>query len=345
MIDVPQKRIQVVYFQRKRRPNANFSLEFIFDDVRSRLQDEIDAVVRIAPCQSNGLFRRLWICLDAIWHQGHVNHVTGDTNFVAIGLSRRCTILTVLDCGFLHREPGLRRWLLKKIWLDLPVRSATVVTTISESARQEIVALTGCAADKVIVVPVAVSDAFQPSPREMNTESPRILQIGTAPNKNLLRSIEALSGIPCTLVVIGKLNMQTREALTSHQISFENYFELSDEQMRRQYHLADIVLFPSTYEGFGMPIVEGQRVGRPVVTSNLSSMPEVAGDGACLVNPLDVASIRAGVLRVLEDAAFRQELILNGFVNARRFDAEQIARQYHAVYHRLAALPSSAGDD
>jgi glycosyltransferase involved in cell wall biosynthesis len=84
-----------------------------------------------------------------------------------------------------------------------------------------------------------------------------------------------------------------------------------------------------------MPILEAQTVGRPVVTSNISSMPEVAGSAACLVDPYSVESIRAGVLRVIEDAEYRANLISAGFENTQRFKAETVARAYAELYAEL----------
>src|SRR5262249_49098549 len=103
------------------------------------------------------------------------------------------------------------------------------------------------------------------------------------------------------------------------------------------YHEADVVLFASTYEGFGLPILEAQATGRPVVTSNLHSLPEVAGPAACLVDPFDVASIHAGVLRVLSEPLYRENLISAGFENVKRFTAQKIAAKYAALYESILA--------
>lgn len=84
-----------------------------------------------------------------------------------------------------------------------------------------------------------------------------------------------------------------------------------------------------------MPIIEAQRVGRPVVTSNCSSMPEIAGDGACYVDPMDVTSMRDGFIRVIRDEAFRERLIQCGFTNANRFNLDSVARRYLELYREV----------
>lgn len=330
--------MQVTYFQRRRRPNANFSLEFIFDNVRQCLNGQISARVHTAPVVSNGFFRRLWISLDAMFHQGEINHVTGDINYVAAFLSHRRTIVTILDCGFLKRGQGLRRWLLKVVWLNLPVWRSRIVTTISESAKSDIVKWSGCDPKKVVVIPVAISDKFRPSVKPTFGSPPRLLQVGTAVNKNISRLAEALREIPCILVIIGKLNDELRQKLQECHVNFENQMNLDFDALIEQFQLADIVMFASTDEGFGMPILEAQAVGRPVVTSNTSSMPEVAGDAACLVDPFDVSSIREGIRTVIENQGYREELIRRGFENVKRFDANRIADQYLDVYKGLAAV-------
>ncbi len=334
--------MRVHYFQRLRRPNANYSLEFIFDDVRSRLKDRIEAHAVIAPCYSNGLTRRVLIAVHALLKQGEVNHVTGDITFVVPVLDGHRTLLTMLDCGNVLGSRGLKRFLLKSLWLDLPVRHATLVTTISEQARREILELTGCEPEKVVVVPVAISDRFVFTPKPALSDPPRILAVGTSPNKNLKRLIPALEGIACILVMIGTPLQGTAELLRKHRVVYETHVGLSAAGVREQYERADVVAFASTYEGFGMPILEGQAVGRPVVTSNVSSMPEVAGDGALLVDPLDIASIREGILRVLSDADLRASLVERGRKNVERFNSRCIAAQYLSLYEEVARRAAAA---
>lgn len=334
---LPREKLRVHYFQRRKRPNSNFSLEFIFDDVRRRLSGEIEARTITAPWYSNGLVPRIGIAMHAAATQGAINHVTGDITFVAIALRKRNTVLTMLDCGSVLQSAGIKRMVLQKLWLELPVARSSVITTISEQSKSEIVKLTDCDPSKVVVVPVAISESFTFSPKPFNQTEPRILALGTAPNKNLGRLLAALEGLSCTLVVIGQLQREHLEAINAKGLKVENYCNLTAAEVVEQYRRCDLVAFASYYEGFGMPIIEGQAVGRPVLTGNVSAMPEVAGDAALLVDPFDVRSIRAGIKRIVEDGPLRETLVERGRDNVKRFDAERIARQYLQIYRRISA--------
>jgi len=329
--------MQVTYFQRKPRPNANFSIELVFEGVRRELAERIDARVCVAPVCSDGLLPRLRIAWHARRHQGEINHVTGDTNFTALALDGKRTILTNLDCGYIVRTRGLRRWLLRRIWLQLPVKHVAAVTTISTQIKEEIVHYTNCPPDKIHVIPVAVSPQFKPCSREFHTERPRILHLGTAPNKNLPRLIEAVTGLPCTLVIIGQLHDDVLRQLEQTGVVYENHLNLPAPDVVRQYEQSDLVAFVSLYEGFGVPILEAQAVGRPVLTSNRLPMSDVAGEGACLVDPTDVKSIRGGIDCIMRDADFRGRLIESGFENVKLYQPQQIAQQYLALYEKVLA--------
>ena len=163
-----------------------------------------------------------------------------------------------------------------------------------------------------------------------------ILQIGTAPNKNIPNLIAAIKGIPCVLQIVGKKVEEYEHLLKQNNIQYTYEWDLSNEEMIKKYEQADIMTLVSTYEGFGMPILEAQAIGRPVITSNILSMPEVAGNGACLVNPTDIQEIRKGILKIIQDDAYRAELINAGVENCKRFDPDIIADQYMKLYETIA---------
>lgn len=166
-------------------------------------------------------------------------------------------------------------------------------------------------------------------------DCPRVLVVGTARNKNIQRIAVALKGVRCRLHIIGEPSSEDLAVLKLNEIDFESEVDLSSDQIVDAYRRCDLLLFPSTYEGFGMPILEAQATGRPVVTSNVASMPDVAGDAACLVDPFSTDAIRDGVLRVIEDADYREELVRLGFENVKRFQPDVIADAYYSLYRKI----------
>ncbi len=275
------------------------------------------------------------ILCHAFLQQGDVTHITGDITFAGLLLSRKSTILTIHDCGILKRKKGFRKWLLRKLWFEWPMLHARFVTTVSQTAADDLKAECRFDPSKLIVIPNAISEKFQYHPKTFERNCPRILHIGTAPNKNLPRLIEAISDLPIELVVIGKLDDEQKLALERQQVRFTNLMSLSHEEVIQEYRKADIVCYASLYEGFGLPILEAQATGRPVLTSNRCSMPDVAGGAAILVEPESVESIRSGILKLIEDGQLREKLVSLGLENVKRFRLDTMSRRYAELYDIL----------
>jgi len=320
-----------------RRPlRAQHSIERLFSAIRKHLPSDIACTPHICSHESIGLWRRLAIILEAARRQADVNHVTGDVHFITLFMRRNSTILTIHDLATLDRLTGLKRWLFRLIWLRIPVRRSRIVTVISTATRDHVRrALGGISAD-IRVIPDCLCDGFDPYPKPFNTDCPTVLIIGLSPNKNFHRVVQALHGIHCMLRVIGDLTPELAETLMRYEISYTSDSQLTDQAIIEEYRKCDLLVFASTSEGFGLPILEAQAVGRPVITSNVSPMPEVAGDGAELVDPFDTESIRAGILRIIFDEQRRKELVERGFSNARRFSAAAVAEQYAELYREVA---------
>ncbi len=327
--------MRVIFFQRKPRADFNFSVENLFDQVRKYFPDKIQCEVKVLSYLSNGFIRRLAISLEAALSQRDINHVTGDVNFITIFLSRKRTVLTLLDVGFMRHPNPIARLILKWFWIILPVKRAGIVTAISQATKYEILKYVAVDPDKIRVIYVPIISDFISVAKNFNKLKPRILQIGTRSNKNVIRLVMALEGISCHLDIVGTIESELAEALALYKIDFSNSKSLTNAEMVRKYAESDIVSFVSTYEGFGMPIVEANTVGRVVVTSNILSMPEIAGNAAHLVDPLDVFAIRQGIMKVINDDSYRETLILNGFQNSKRFNAVTISSQYALVYEEL----------
>jgi glycosyltransferase involved in cell wall biosynthesis len=325
----------VSFFHRK-SGRGHFSLETYFDVIRKELSGKVTPKVVYSAFFSRGLFKRVYNAVDAAFRQSDVNHITGDIHYVACFLKRRRTILTVLDCGHFQYLQGIKLKVFKYFWYTLPAKRSRYITTISEATKQDLLTHVSYNPDDVKVIPICISPLFRRVDKEFNKETPRILQLGTAFNKNLQRLAAALKGIKCELIITGKLSNEVLLALQENGIKYTNFDRsLTELEIIEEYKKADIVTLISTLEGFGMPIIEANAVGRVAITGNITSMPEVAGNAAHMVNPFSVQEMHEGFLKIINDDAYRNKLIENGFKNAERYKKEVIAKQYLALYDSI----------
>jgi glycosyltransferase involved in cell wall biosynthesis len=343
MLARPDERM-ITFIFRKRSATV-FSIEKLFDALYIHLGKSGVRVRRLElPHTSTGIIsvlRNTWFV--ARQRSMGLLHITGDVHYAALLRPFSTTVITIHDCVVLQRGTGLRRFVFWLLWFGVPVRLASAVTVISEQTEAEVSNTVAASIRKMTVIPNFVDPSFAFSARSFPAQPPRILHVGTTPNKNLDRVIGALRDIPCTLVIVGQLARETLRDLAAYEFRYEHWVGVEDMAMIRLYEEADIISFPSTYEGFGMPIVEGQAVGRPVLTSDLEPMRSIAGKGgALLVDPYSVASIREGFLSIIRDAALRSRLIAAGVVNSRRFTLEAVAARYLALYGELDKRTRSA---
>jgi len=272
-----------------------------------------------------------------------VHHITGDIHYCILALIGCKSVLTIHDTVPLdyNQLPQLKKLLMEWLWFRLPLRLATKVVCISESTKRYVMRYTN--RQDIEVIHNAVDPAFQEKPyRDDQDGVPTVLMIGTYPNKNLIRTFEALKGLKCKVVIIGRLSMAQQETLAACQLDYVQKEGLSDAQIVEAYESCDIVSFISLFEGFGMIVIEANKVGRPVICSDIPVLREVAGDAALFVNPNDVEDMRKGFEQLLsDDGTLRQSLVHKGFVNVQRFEVSAIRQQWLALYDSISLNPSS----
>lgn len=266
------------------------------------------------------------------------------------------TVLTVHDLIFeRYPEHHTRRnsWFLRAA-MPRFVAAATAIIAVSQHTRRDLVELYQAPAEKIHVVYEGVDDHFQPAtPTEIarvkqqySPDRPYLLMVGTLePRKNHATALAALArlkaqGMPHRLLIVGGhgwLFEPIRHLVDDLQLAgdvvFTGYAPAQD--LPPLYSGAACVLQPSLYEGFGFPVLEAMACGAPVVCSNVSSLPEVAGDAALLVDALDEAGLAAAVQTVLTDSALAARLSEKGRDQAGRFRWERCAAETVAVYRRV----------
>ncbi len=284
-------------------------------------------------------FSRLWTHIRLSWE---VARRPPDALFVPAHVlpvvHPRASLVTVHDLGYLY-FPEAHPW-PQRLYLDLSTRwNARVAAHIladSEATRSDLIAHYATPPDKITVAYPGRDETLAPvrDPAEIKAVKARydiagdyFLYVGTLqPRKNLSRIVTAFAALESetTLVLAGKrgwlyddLFTQVRRMGLERRVRFPGY--ISDEDKVTLMSGALAFVFPSLYEGFGLPVIEAQSCGCPVITSTTSSLPEVAGDAALLVDPGDVAAIATAMRHIVVDPILREDLMARGFVNARRF--------------------------
>ena len=325
--------MHIVYIFRKSSPSFH-SVEALFQNIQECLPNSVTVTNYYVPFHSKGLFRRIWNAVNVSFNQNEVNHITGDIHYVAVFLSKRKTVLTIHDLGSILRGNALKRAALKFFWFTMPLARVQYVTVISEFTKSELLKEFKINPDKVKVIHDCVSPKLKPADLIKNDQF-TILQIGTKQNKNLENLALALDGIDCKLLIVGKLSNSQIHILKQSNVEYEEHVDIPFADLVKLYERTDILAFVSKYEGFGMPIIEANTVGRAVIASNQAAIPEIAGDAALLVDSENVQEIREGIKKLMHSEDLRSDLVEKGYINAKRFRGERIAEEYVKLYQEM----------
>jgi glycosyltransferase involved in cell wall biosynthesis len=280
-------------------------------------------------------------------------------HYVLPPLVRCPSVVTIHDCIHLMFPQYLpNRWALAyaRTSISLAAKRSTRVLTVSESSKRDIQRFVDIPSSKVDVIYNSYDPRFGVEPAEETVDRVReryqlqsefVLYAGNVkPHKNLERLIEAFHIVRARgldhlkLVMIGDdISKYTALRRAVHQHQLHNYVRflgyVPEETLAVMYRLAGVFVFPSLYEGFGLPPLEAMASGTPVVTSNVSSLPEVAGDAAVLVDPYSAEAIADGMYRVLTDNNLRSDLRRRGPERARQFSWESSVRRVREIYGQV----------
>lgn len=325
-----------------RTPSNQRSIERVFEPIIDQMKKDGHSVDTQFARSGRNLFSTLWKNMRYFskLSKSRLCHITGDVQYVACMMNPDNTILTIHDLVPLHNKnvPWYSKLLCYWLWYYIPLRRLKIVTCISESTRQDLISFFPWAKDKLVVVPNPVDPTFKFVSKDFLVEYPRILHIGTKSNKNLIRVIEALDGIPCHLRIIGKIPSFEKQRLTELGIDYSNEEFVTDSQIVQEYIDCDIVSFPSLFEGFGMPIIEGQSTGRIVLTSELEPMKSVAGEGAIFVDAYSVESIRHAFKNIISNQDDRNNVAVAGIKNSRQYTISAIYKKYNNIYDQFMTV-------
>lgn len=294
------------------------------------------------------------------WRNDRIDLLHVPFYYLPPGAPRR-SIVTVFDVRFLRfpeTYPRARALFLRRA-VPWSLRRATRVLTISEFTKRELVELLALDPGKIDVTLLAARATFRrvddPAVQERIRAKYRlpprfILSTSTLePRKNLVRTVEAYaelrrSGITADLVLAGvryfgtgPLERVIAERGLQQHVHFPGYIQ--DEDMAGLYSMADVFVYPSLYEGFGIPPLESMACGTPVVAAGTTSIPEVVGDAACLIDPTSVEALAGGLARVLNDRGYADDLRRRGAARAAQFTWHRTAQETAATYRRSLGLP------
>ena len=321
---------------------------------------------RRLPDLDLGLDERFeWVLLDrpdVAWHHRAARLASRDCDaFLSTNSYLTCWFATCPSAAIVYdlvafvdgARAQRRAGVIERWTIGIGARRARALVCISEATRRDLVDRIPSCAGRSLVIPLAADERFA-DPRARSDadavacrhgiERPYVLAAGTLePRKNLARLLEAWARLPAPLrdayelVLAGPVGWEAGEIVAAAQaarIVVAGY--VPDDELAALYAGCELFCYPSLYEGFGLPVLEAMKAGAPVLTSNVSSLPEVAGDAAALVDPLSVEAIGAAIARLLGDAGERERLRAAGRARAAQFSWERTATELRAVLRTLA---------
>ena len=323
--------MKIIFFYRNHK--VGYSIKKVSDTLASGFNNIEKWEVPSERATFCGIISNLWYVYKHRNKKG-INHITGDIHYCMLALIGLKTVLTIHDASAYEMcQNPIKKIIIKYLWFVIPLKIAKKVVCISEKTASSLKRFTN--RNDIEVIGNAIDGSFKYIPKKLNTRCPNILMIGTAWNKNICTMLRAFEGLKCHIIIIGNLTIQMRNMISSLKLSVENKQNLTDDEIANEYINCDIVAFCSLYEGFGMPIIEGNMTGRVVITSNIEPLIEIGNDSVIYANPHDFISIRNAYEQLLNNHNLYDDLVEKGIKNVQRFTLSQIVSQYKKIYESL----------
>ncbi len=325
--------------------------------------------IPVSWSESRPIARVTWeqLTLPSIIRQRHIDVLHSPANVLPERLPRSCAgVVTLHDLAFMRFPNILKRSkrLYHRTFTIRSLQRATMVITDSDSTKQDAIELVGVPAERIQTVYLAVDPRFSNEIKAEELEAFRqkqaltkgfLLYLGTLePRKNITTIIEAYAQLRQKYAIEEKLVLaggkgwfydaifeKVQKLGLESEVMFPGY--VADSEQALWYSAASAFVYPSLYEGFGLPVAEALSCGTPVVTSNVSSLPEAGADIALCVDPQNVEAMAEALYKALTDAAYRQKCRTMAPTVAQRFSPQRMVEQIIAIYEQAAALYISRG--
>lgn len=335
--------MKIAYIFRERKDTPP-SIENVFNNLGHLLNENGHKIVYYTLPNKSRLLQIIHVLKFYFKHKNDIDvfHVTGDVHWVSLLLPKSKTLLTIHDFSPYDNNSFPSNWLLKIIyktfWFDLPISYLRKIHLISNTTLKRGTNYF----PKLLTKGFTIYNSIQPNLRkkdDYNNLTFSILQIGTHENKNLELLIESAIKlkdlIHIELNIVGKLTQEIIDKLSLNKLKYNSYINISKEELNEVYLNSDILFFASLYEGFGLPIIEAQTFGLPVITSNIDICKEVGGDAAIYIDNTSSEGGAEAILRLYRDEKLFKEQIEKGFNNVKRFSPDNIREQFEIIYKKI----------
>lgn len=314
--------------------------------ILKNISDKTDINIQ-KPTTTNRYLAHLWTHFILPFKSGDILYCPANIAPIFVPKNKKL-IITIHDVAFLTYKKSFSKffYLYYSSLIPFNIKRADEIITVSTASKKEIIKFFPYANNKITVIPLGIDKKYKIK-KDLKKKK-QILYVGSInERKNIIGVIESFEKLPkeldYTLVLIGnffnifslsnKMKKTLARAKKNSKITFKQ--GLDDESLIYEYNISSIFILPSFYEGFGLPLLEAMACGTPIITSRISSMPEVCGDAALYVNPYDIEEISNKLKMLIDDKDLQEELVQKGLEKIKGYTWGNAANAHVAIFQKL----------